>query len=76
MSTFIFHGFANFLGEFGFITCSPFSGLKEFVKVLSSDSQWKLAESFNLSLPWGFLIHGWTDSMFKDPKWQLNERGI
>lgn len=53
-----------------------FSVSEEFVQVLSSDNRSKLSENFNLSLSWAFLIHGWKDSMFKDPKWQLNGRGI
>lgn len=52
------------------------SGSEEFVQVYSSDNRWKLAEHFDLSLSWGFVIHGWNDSMFKDPNWTLNGKGI
>lgn len=52
------------------------SGSEEFIQVFASDNSSILAASFDLSLSWGFVIHGWTDSMFKDPKWILNGRGI
>lgn len=62
--------------DYGIISCSPYSRSDEFVEVFSSDNQWKLNEYFDFSLSWGFLIHGWTDSMFKNPKWTLIGRGI
>lgn len=52
-----------------------YSGSEEFVQVFSSDSDIMLAANFDLSLPWAFVIHGWTDSIFKDPKWTLNGKG-
>lgn len=53
-----------------------FSGSEEFVQLFHSDNVSTLAENFDLSLPLGFVIHGWTDSIFKDPKWMLNGKGI
>lgn len=58
------------------IFCLSSSGSEEFIEVFSSDNSSSLAANFDLALPWRFLIHGFTDSMFTDPKWKLNGRGI
>lgn len=53
-----------------------YSGSEEFLQVFSTESGSQLAAKFDLSLPWGFLIHGWTDSIFADPKWTINGKGL